>query len=1108
MDAEVIGDYPTRRLELGTGWCISVAGTLAFCQGFDHPVWLLVLSLLSAWNFFTAWSKPMCFERISWIRSTVASLVVGLFMLQLINPFPEPYPSWWIPLVGLWALLVGFGERSMGFSRIWLGLVGYMVLLPVLYLSGSETAFVLKGTWTEAVGFLLVFELLRSMPGSGGRVNSVVYYLVSLSLVFSLFIFGDPSLLAWGLLGWMGVAFLLLGFCGAYGAGSLTHFFNSLSDAKPGKPLELRAVVPLFVLCAVALLVLVDPLGRAWLDFRRQLSFFEETQVEVESEQTIVQERVTVETAGVVAAQQEEVSVAESPRRGDVEGVSSREVVHEGAAPASTTRELRVENGQLDERVNTIRDDPDSVNMILRDEIPDDVSVVSSEKDEQNEGRSSEPFEKSTKEVKSPGLKFSPELVQTEDSQVEPIYGLDDFNTREIQRDASFNSVALDIDPLDDYTASLDALDGILGEGEGFHEEDAAIEDEEPNEDMEAFAAVEQESDSAFFQGQSFEMAARKDEGFQDEGSGDAITIGGEAVAGETIIHNVGPSSELGFHDSIRVNLHENILCYVRLKGRGSVPPMIYLRRMAVDTIRGSEFVPHDPQRFPVEHLQLEDGGLVSDVGGFVDWEITSIERSDPYFFIPEVFSRLRLPRGMQVGYDPLNLQIYGQPQVGEQVYVFEGVRRRAAASLKKVWPEDAVMRDEYRNYLLELPLSDEDREYLELLLHSIVGDFSSLDEFNRKLGRYIYKNHPYRYDFRIPDGPEHIMVRWLKGRSPGICGYYAGAYVLLARTAGIPCRVVLGVRSDEYDLDEKCFVVRAQYSHAWVEVLNKYDRWIRVDPTDWSVYEADESQALAMEVEPFEQSDKVLEEESESVEQILQENEVAMEELGEEAMEDSSGLDEMLAQLQSVSEQQSDDVSMESAEVAVHEETESSIATAEELHEQGLEESSESLVMLLGKEERKDVEPSPEPLLEEAQATAEEEASVPKLASSIPDALIKDKGGWMVFGPRMGFSNSLSLNWLVWSVLATALILMLVMLRFSVRKEDSPVRRQRRPEGHLLAELERWMHFNPSLVDDEVLSLWDELQRLRYGPNADLSRLGRLKKQFSRLRKQANSKA
>ena len=58
-----------------------------------------------------------------------------------------------------------------------------------------------------------------------------------------------------------------------------------------------------------------------------------------------------------------------------------------------------------------------------------------------------------------------------------------------------------------------------------------------------------------------------------------------------------------------------------------------------------------------------------------------------------------------------------------------------------------------------------------------------------------------------------------------GHCEYFATALALMLRSEGIPSRVVLGYRCDEWDPATQSFQVRQLHAHAWVEAYLAAER-------------------------------------------------------------------------------------------------------------------------------------------------------------------------------------------------------------------------------------------------------------------------------------------
>jgi transglutaminase-like putative cysteine protease len=94
------------------------------------------------------------------------------------------------------------------------------------------------------------------------------------------------------------------------------------------------------------------------------------------------------------------------------------------------------------------------------------------------------------------------------------------------------------------------------------------------------------------------------------------------------------------------------------------------------------------------------------------------------------------------------------------------------------------------------------------------------------------YLTARYRYFAPGAEGGARDLEHFLSGDAGGHCEYFATTLVLMLRTELIPCRVVTGYRSEEWDDDGEFLTVRARHAHAWVEVLDPEAGWYTVDPT------------------------------------------------------------------------------------------------------------------------------------------------------------------------------------------------------------------------------------------------------------------------------------
>lgn len=122
--------------------------------------------------------------------------------------------------------------------------------------------------------------------------------------------------------------------------------------------------------------------------------------------------------------------------------------------------------------------------------------------------------------------------------------------------------------------------------------------------------------------------------------------------------------------------------------------------------------------------------------------------------------------------------------------------------------------------------------------LRRYVAEFSggpvlAVEEFSRRARQWLTSKHRYSLQSRLPDGEGDPLVRWMGSAEPGHCELFAGSLVLLARTAGIPARLVTGFKGGTWNAFSNNFTLRNSDAHAWCELYDATAQaWRRVDPT------------------------------------------------------------------------------------------------------------------------------------------------------------------------------------------------------------------------------------------------------------------------------------
>ncbi|MCB9545423.1 MAG: transglutaminase domain-containing protein [Myxococcales bacterium] len=94
-----------------------------------------------------------------------------------------------------------------------------------------------------------------------------------------------------------------------------------------------------------------------------------------------------------------------------------------------------------------------------------------------------------------------------------------------------------------------------------------------------------------------------------------------------------------------------------------------------------------------------------------------------------------------------------------------------------------------------------------------------------------------------VPDGEDPILF-FLTTSRRGHCELFASAFVLLARSLGLPARLVSGFRVFEHNVPGGWYVVRQRDAHAWVEVWLD-GAWRTVDPTPPGALEGERAGSL-----------------------------------------------------------------------------------------------------------------------------------------------------------------------------------------------------------------------------------------------------------------------
>jgi transglutaminase-like putative cysteine protease len=91
--------------------------------------------------------------------------------------------------------------------------------------------------------------------------------------------------------------------------------------------------------------------------------------------------------------------------------------------------------------------------------------------------------------------------------------------------------------------------------------------------------------------------------------------------------------------------------------------------------------------------------------------------------------------------------------------------------------------------------------------------------------GEFIYTLEPGPYT-------GHAIDEFWLDRKLGFCEHFASAFVVVMRAMGVPARLVTGYQGADAVPQEGWYVVRQSNAHAWAEIWQPGEGWLRIDPT------------------------------------------------------------------------------------------------------------------------------------------------------------------------------------------------------------------------------------------------------------------------------------
>lgn len=126
------------------------------------------------------------------------------------------------------------------------------------------------------------------------------------------------------------------------------------------------------------------------------------------------------------------------------------------------------------------------------------------------------------------------------------------------------------------------------------------------------------------------------------------------------------------------------------------------------------------------------------------------------------------------------------------------------------------------------------DKQRFATLAQAIIGEAGAMTMYDKMtaLENYFHKNYHYSTDIHPPTGKDPTTWFLFESDKKGFCNYYASAMTLLARSIGIPARVITGYAPGTRSDPQGAYVVHGQQAHAWVQIYFAGYGWINFEPS------------------------------------------------------------------------------------------------------------------------------------------------------------------------------------------------------------------------------------------------------------------------------------
>ena len=161
------------------------------------------------------------------------------------------------------------------------------------------------------------------------------------------------------------------------------------------------------------------------------------------------------------------------------------------------------------------------------------------------------------------------------------------------------------------------------------------------------------------------------------------------------------------------------------------------------------------------------------------------------------------------------------------QIYISRDLIDRKKQISFKRYKTNYYLGEDLKDYYTKIPSNISNRIQKWVLNNNT----STPTEFLKKLYNN-FSDGTYYYNLSPQNLSGNDYENFFFNLKEGYCEYYAGTFVLLARLANIPSRIVTGYYGGELNDVGDFYKFKQKDTHAWAEVWLDDKGWVRIDPT------------------------------------------------------------------------------------------------------------------------------------------------------------------------------------------------------------------------------------------------------------------------------------